>query len=251
MSEPKEATDNAMLVKKWVLAVACAQLILQYMPSETDASIDAAEVEEARKYIERHAKESGWEVSKAAVGALVKSFAKVFRDPDDQPWEGGRLPDVEGMAGLRLTQPILEKAAESATDQNHDDSDEQLADSITAIINISKGSFGPPTGIIKSWTTAGFGTSTAEAVRFSVAMLALVANDEGLQQKVFDYLGKAATACATEEGAENFATYVKTGGGKSLLFLWGLYLSGVKEGLFMGWRSHEVAILEAHSSPKE
>jgi hypothetical protein len=157
---------------------------------------------------------------------------------------------VELMESLSPTHELMKQAVETISDDNHDATDTAMVQAIARIINTQTG-LGSPAGPIWDWVEGSFGVGMANAVGFATRISKLEESDpEGLK-RLTDKLTEAAFSQAPAKLKETMKEGIQVlGPTKAILLLWGLYNEGLKQGYFMGWRSHELALLSA-ITPKE
>lgn len=151
---------------------------------------------------------------------------------------------LEVMEGLEPTPDLADNAADSFSSEHHDESDTALVEAFKRVIDLEHG-VGATPGDLHDWSQQCFGVSVANGVGFAVHISKLLEGDDDRREKFISILTEAALAHAPE-GAKTALMETLIGKGEqAILFLWALFNEGIRQGMIMGWRTHELALLGA------
>lgn len=224
------------------VAVAASQIIMEDLPKQ--AELDGEAIATLVKLIRDSAKATGTPAAQEATKLMIKEFG------------GEKLGSpaiVTMLEGLMINQRLLEEAVESIKDENHDDTDLALTAAIDKVFDLDKG-IGAPAGNIGAWIKGGVGTAMANAVGFAAHLIQLLEKDDEGKEKLAKLVALVAQSLLAEAPEAVKATIGEAGSimgnNQAILMLWALFIGGISQGVFMGWRAHEVAIVATtHSIP--
>lgn len=234
-----ETTGSAMLL-------AGAAIINEFVP-RIDSNINLEQVKELKQLMLELAKSKDRDPSSIAVGMIIAEFGHLYGSKHSGPMKlTGNI--VELLKSLGFSQAVLEQAVESVSADNYDDTDKELIEQLKALFNLETG-VGPRNGVVWDWAKQSFSVAVANAVGFAAQVTTLLAEGGKEQlEKITRILMRAAFAEAPEPLQKMIAEGISLlGSSEAALMLWGLYLGGVTQGCFLGWRSHEITLLEASS----
>lgn len=221
------------------VAMACAELIFVNLPDDTD--IDYDEVSKLKEVLTSHAQITHRPIAQVAAKMIAKEFG------DHAPVS----PILDVMETLHINKSLMEDAIETISNENHDATDVALVKAISKVFNIETG-IGPSTKRIMEWAEGSFGVGMANAVSFAGHITGLLKSDEKGREKLaklVELITKAALTHAPGEVKDKITEAGSfMGNEEAILMLWALWIEGCKQGVFLGWRSHEVAMLRSYSS---
>ena len=157
------------------------------------------------------------------------------------------------MEGLKPTPELCNDAADTFSAKHHDDTDIALVNAFKKVINTS-GGLGPDPGTLWDWAEATFGVAVGNAVGFASNISRLL-EGEGMKERKAKLIGKLVEA-AFAYAPENVKTMIEPameqlGSSKAILFLWAMYNEGIRQGMIMGWRAHELALLASTEASQD
>lgn len=223
--------------------LACSELIV----AEANKSpVDRAPVDKIKEGIRKTAEASKCAVEYAATVCLARILECMNKEP---------VFTAEMLASLLFSQEILDTAIVSVSQEHYDETDVRLIDDIKKLINLERG-IGPKPGETFDWATGMLSVAMKNAVNFANLMMTIdqqLMKDDPEGKEKMAYLVQLVTEAILKETSEGIPASLLELFKKhyfGILLLWGLFLEGIKAGLFMGWRSHEVAIVK-RTSPVE